>query len=370
MTTSASLVYTIPQGGARAGDLATVVEAVPIPLDVFQALGLRVTSDGTSVGPPVVRTIGVGLVPSGSTTATCETVPGDSTGSRITGVRITSPGAAYVAVPTVKFSDTLGTGKGAAGRAYLDVANVVVNTAGSGYSAAAFVLPYGGLPPRNGPPQGPLVAGQTSYTFKKVLRASFTGGNGYSNKTVVTFAGGLTPRGKPAQASVRVAQGVVIGIDMNYLGDEYVIPPVMTIVDPTGAGSGATAAPYMVPGKTIGFQGAVAKMAIVRDGGGGIFAVTISDPGDGYVNPPTLLIFDPAGSPGSGGVITPNMQIGKVVMSAGGVGYQEPVVTFVPYFESLFPNGGDQRAPLYNLMTKAIAAATATPVVASAPVLS
>lgn len=363
MSDFASLVYTVPQGGGRATAIEAAMAAVPIPVDVFQALGLRIVSDTTVVGPPITRTVNVALIEISPATATATTLGSQPTGSPVEAVNITAAGSGWVAPPGVIISDTLGTGKDAAAKAFLDVATIAITVAGASYGPNTFAIAYGGLPPGNGS------AGQTSLTYKEVLRAEVTaGGVGYSPKTTVAFVGGLTPRGKPAEGYVQISRGAIVGLVVTEEGDEYLAAPQIVITDPTGAGSGATAVPYMNPGKTVYFQGRPAKI-VVSLGGGSIGAIGLPDSGEGYINPPEIVIIDPAYT-GSGGVLTPSMELNKIVVTNGGEGYQEPVVTLVPYFKVLFPNTGDQRAPLFNLLTVAISKATKTQVVASAPVMS
>jgi hypothetical protein len=363
MSNAASLVYTIPQGGARPASLVTAARSVPIPTDIFQALGLRVVSDTTVVGPPITRTVNVSLVPSVAGTATATTIGSQPTGSPIDAVNIGVFGSGFIAPPGVQITDALGTGQGAAAKAFLDIGQVLITAAGSGYGPNTFAFAYGGLPPGNGS------AGQTSFRYQEVLRADMTsGGVGYSPNTVVTFVGGLSPRGRAATGTVQLSGGRVVGILVEDEGDEYLAAPQIVISDPTGAGSGATASPYMVPGKTVYFQGRQAQLAL-SVAGGTIGIIGVPDSGEGYISVPEIVIIDPAQT-GSGGSLMAVMELNKVVVTNGGEGYQQPVVTLVPYFKTLFPDTGDQRAPLFNLLKVAISQATRTQVIASAPVMS
>lgn len=363
MSSAASLVYTVPQGGAPPAALRTAMAAVPLPADVLQALGLRLVSDVTVAGPPVVRTVNVSLLPLTPGTATATTLGSQPTGSPVESIAISLFGSGFVAPPGVRITDTKGTGHDAAAQAFLDVGLVAITNAGTAYGPDTFAIAYGGLPPGNGS------AGQTSFTFQEVLRATVTaGGVGYSPRTTVAFVGGLSPRGKAARGAVQIRGGVITGILVSDEGDEYLTAPAIVITDPLSSGSGATATATMVPGKKVSFQG---RPAVILPGvaGGHILSVGVPDSGEGYIHPPQIVIVDPSHA-GSGGVLTPSMELNKIVVTNGGEGYQQPVVTLVPYFKTLFPDAGDQRSPLFNLLTTALSKATKTQVVASAPVMS
>ena len=363
MSSSASLVYTVTQGGAQLTALEAATAAVPIPVDIFQFLGLRLLGDATVAGPPVVRTIDVSLVPAISPTATAQVLPSQPTGSPVVSITVGAAGTEVVAPPGVQISDALGTGSGAAAKAFLDLATIAGISGGSGYGPNTFIVAYGGLPPGNGSP------GETSLTYQKVLRVDMVmNGTGYSPKTTVSFQGGLSPRGRAATGSVVLRGGVITSILVEDEGDEYLTEPNIVITDPTGSGSGAFANAYMNPGKTVTFQGRPATIT-VGVAGGMLIGIGIPDSGEGYISVPELVVVDPDFT-GSGAVLKPSMEVNKIVVTNGGKGYQQPVVTLVPYFKTLFPDTCDQRKPLFNLLRVAISQATRTQVIASAPVMS
>lgn len=363
MSNLASLVYTVPQGGALLTALQAATAAVPIPADIFQFLGLRLLSDTTVSGPPVVRTVNVSLIPAISPTATAQILPSRSTGSPVTTITVGAAGTEIIAPPGVQITDALGTGSGAAAKAFLDIGTIAGISGGSGYGPNTFAIAYGGLPPGNGS------AGQTSLTYQEVIRTDVVhGGVGYSPKSTVAFVGGLTPRGTPATGALIISGGVVVGVEMDDEGDEYLTAPLAIITDPTGSGSGAFVTPVMRPGKTVLFQGRPAQI-VIGVGGGMINSIGIPDSGEGYVSVPQIVVIDPDFT-GSGAILKPSMEVNKIVVTNGGEGYLQPVVTLVPYFKTLFPDGSDQRKPLFNLLTTAISQATRTQVIASAPVMS
>jgi hypothetical protein len=364
MSNSASLIYTVPKGGAPTADIESAVVGVPLPTDILLALGLRVVSDITVIGPPVVRTVNLSLVSATLASAIAHTLSSQPSGSPIESISLAAGGSGYIAPPGVQIVDTLGgQGRGAKAKAFLNIGTIAITLAGTSYGPDTFALPYGGLPPGNGG------TGQTSFTYDEVLRTTVTsGGVGYSPKTTVTFVGGLTPGGTPATGAVQIASGVITGIVMDGEGDEYLTAPHVVINDPTGAGSGAAAVATMVPGKTVYFQGRMADV-IATVGGGHVITIGIPDSGDGYISVPQILLIDPSLA-GSGAVLTPSMEVDKIVVTNGGEGYQNPSVILTPYFKVLFPDVGDQRKPLFNLITTALSKATRTQVVASAPVMS
>ena len=357
---TASLVYQVPQGGATIASLAAKTAAATIPVAILTALGLRVTSDATANGPAVSRPLGVSFVPSSEATAAVTLVPGDPTGSPVASVAPTLKGADFVQAPEVVVTDDLGTGQGAQVSAYLEAVSKVL-VGGTGYSAGTFAVAYGGLPPGNGS------AGATSFTYQELQFVNVSaGGSGYSVQSYAVLTGGITPRGTQAKVSLFLRGGVVTGVEVDDEGDEYLTAPQITIVDPTGNGSGAVLVAQMNQGKKVSFQGTA--MAISLTIAGGVITGATVTPGAGYIAVPQILIVDPAYT-GSGASIVVSMGVGKYVVRSGGKGYQQPVVTLTPFFKAIFPDTSDQRAPLFNLLTNAISQATLTPVVALAPVL-
>lgn len=198
MSTTATLHYKAVQAGSSLIALQTVMAAVPVPTAVLNALGVRVTSDSTALGPPVQRTIVLNLGPSATATATASFVPGDESGSPIESVTVTGAGANYVLPPNVSFT---GGGDGiteqAHAVAFLKIATAAVASAGAGYSANTFATVVGQQSPSN-------------------------------------------PNAVQAKLTLTIIGGHITAVAIATAGDGYVGIPEVLIVDPTGTGSGAS----------------------------------------------------------------------------------------------------------------------------------
>ena len=197
MTTNADLVYRASAFGPSA-QLIAALGGVLLPNDVLSALGLLLKTDVTAVaGGAVVRTINLGLVATAAATVTARLQPGaNASGSPVTSLTLVSAGSGYAAPPYLRFVNAAGdtTGKGAKGRALLDVASVTVTAPGSLYVA-------------------PTVA----------------------------FVGGLGPRGVAATGTVSIALGAITGITVVTPGSGYTGVPTVVITDSAGSGGAATA---------------------------------------------------------------------------------------------------------------------------------
>ena len=132
------------------------------------------------------------------------------------------------------------------------------------------------------------------------------------------------------------------------------------------AGTQAAAVPLMG-------AGIPATATLTIGGGGDITGFAITYAGQGYVSPPTPVIYDPAAT-GSGGVLAVSMGVdGKsVAIDFPGLGLTTaPTVVLTPYFKSSYPDGGGQDGQFWNFpLFWALQQATACEVVPAAPVLS
>ena len=205
-TTNADLVYNVTSFGVNA-PLEAALAGVALPQDVLSALGLLVKTDVTSAGGGfVLRTINLGLVATAAATATAQLLPGATKdGSPVAGLTLVGPGSGYAAPPYVRFANAVGdtTGKGAKGRAALNVASVTVSTPGSLYVAPT-----------------------------------------------VKFVGGLGPKGVAATGTVLFALGAVTGVVVLTPGSGYTGVPAVVITDSAGSGAVATAV-LQVSGLTL-----------------------------------------------------------------------------------------------------------------------
>jgi hypothetical protein len=113
-------------------------------------------------------------------------------------------------------------------------------------------------------------------------------------------------------------------------------------------------------------QGGRAAVLTPIIGGGIITGVTVVDPGDGYTSVPKLVVTDITGS---GAVLAATMGVGRISVTRGGKGYvSAPTVTLIPAFQVMFPTG--QAGPFAQLLTAALAQATAGPIDAEPPVIA
>lgn len=144
--------------------------------------------------------------------------------------------------------------------------------------------------------------------------------------------------------------GFIKSIAVTTAGSGYTTPPAVTITDPTGAGSGATAA-AVLSGTTVGSinlltggasysSSSYATIAPIPGTATGIFtansagvlSVTMTNGGTGYTTIPTLTAAANVVSAGSGCTLgtpvttgtTPNIAVTSIPITAGGSGYTVP----------------------------------------------
>ena len=210
MSTTATLVYKAAQGGAALTTIAAAMRAVPVPPSVLAALGLRVTSDLTVNGPPVMRTIVLNFGPSSTATATATLFEAGESGSGIGSFTVTAAGANYVLAPIVQISSAGQTDlvTPAAGLAWLKAVGAAVGSGGSGYSTSTFAVVSPASP-----------------------------GGGPTSTTSAPSA--PTSQSRPVKLSLTIALGVITGVAIVDAGTGYQGLPQVSIVDPMGTGSGA-----------------------------------------------------------------------------------------------------------------------------------
>lgn len=379
---TATLKYTVTPEGATAAALQPVFSAVPLPnaepFGELPTLGLRVTSDLTPVASPVVRTIQIAFGPSAPATATAVIAPASGI---LLSVTVTAPGLDYIRPPIVTLpkpppmgtsSAADNTQRAALVKAQLNVQAAAVDMPSLGYVAPVVTF-VGGLAPvglqRGAPhdhdsrkPRHAFTPPPPPYCVAAITVTN--PGQKYSASSFVDIMsdGMQDPTGVKATATLVLDSfGHVTGVTITNMGSLYSDPPPVRIVDPTGAGSGATAVAQLAVGTPATGH---ATLAI----GGGIATVVVDTPGSGYVSVPTIVITD---SVGTGAVAHARMGVGSISVVDPGSGYQSvPAVTITPLFKFIWPDASDQRAPFFNLITAALKAAVNSPVIAAAPVLS
>ncbi|MGA1149331.1 MAG: hypothetical protein ACO3V5_09425, partial [Ilumatobacteraceae bacterium] len=275
----------------------------------------------------------------------------------------------YAATPMVAVTDVGGSGSGAIATATIVngvVTGITIVSGGSGY-----VRPRITIAP-------PAVATGLSMSLVPVPLATIIDDTGVgATATVLTDDSGLITGvavgNHQATANVVASNGVITGIDITFGGATYTSlqPPMVTISDASGTGSGALAT------VTVSADGVVTGITVTAGGSGyvnpvvsigppatlnsgytnptvvfsvpgmpdfvvpadataivtnGVFAAQVTNPGVLYQSAPIVTISDSAGS-GGGAVATAVMEGGRIidlVFTSYGSGYLSPVVTIAP----------------------------------------
>lgn len=373
MGSQVSIAYHLDVTGAvAAATLATKFGAVPVPPDLLNAFGLRVTSDLTlTVGSLITRTIAMSFLPSAPASATANLLPGDPSGSPVESVTVNGAGDGYVQPPFVSFPPPPPNDdeppSTALAKAFLECKTPTVSAGGVNY-AAPLITFVGGLPPADA--NKPPFAVNSLSLIKQ--------GRNYTSKAVVQFQGSLNPGGHHAQATLTrdATTGAITSVTVIDPGSGYGTIPSAFIFDPgntTGGVDPEFAAEVVVqPG-----SGTPATAHATLGVGGTISAIVMDTTGIGYVSIPAVVITDAVGT---GAKATVSMGVGEIVVIYGGKGYlasAPPAVTLTPAFKSMFPDLASaaatlvsQASPFWDFMTAALVAGTLSPVRADAPVVT
>jgi len=367
----ATLTYATFARGVSPTALIAAMQSVPTPESILEEFGCYVTADSTvdAGGGKVTRTVSVSAVSSGAATATPNRAAGYSSGP-IVSVTVNAPGAGFVRPPIAQVfesaAETLpqalaSRGKGARLQAYLGIVGRAPTATqiavGAGYSAATVAGLVGGLPggtnrvtqarPGFGAVDPLLWTGTTGCgvrvsdppasvalnTLGCVRAVSVKNpGIGYTPATTkivwvgaVPIAGGRLPIAFPTFD----AMGRCTSVTMVDPGCGYVTTPVPMLVDTSvPGGRGCVLKANMMRGHSAALSVTVL--------GGQVVAVPVTDPGDGYVSMPTLVIYDPTGG-GSGASYTvapipgtPSLfGVSRIDVLSQGSGYVAPVITVV-----------------------------------------
>ncbi len=260
---------------------------LPVNVGLTQS-GLAVTSGGTGYAQDTTT---VSL--SGGTVATATLGTGV-----VAALNVTAAGSGYARMTTVRF--TGGGGTGAAATATVDangqVTALTITNPGKGYTTAPTVTIAGAGTGATGT-VAITAAGQI--TNLKVAQK----GTGYTQGPRVTFTGGGSGTGASAEAVV--VGGKVTGLLITNPGQGYSSPPTVAFVG--GGGTGATATARLTYGVgpitvNAGGSGYTSAPTVQLVGGGGtgatarvvmngatVQSVIVTNPGSGYLSPPTLL---------------------------------------------------------------------------------
>jgi len=165
-------------------------------------------------------------------------------------------------------------------------------------------------------------------TTQVKLASVSNGGSNYATAPDVTFS--APTGGVRAEAEAYVADGKIRRIDMKVFGKGYGVPPLVTILDPTGTGAKATAR----LGKPL-----------YGSGYGQVWTVTIDEPGENYTNP-TIIIAEPQAVTATGyAIINSGGAVIGVFITNKGEGYVTPPTVS-------FSNGGGSGAAAIAELTK------------------
>jgi hypothetical protein len=403
MATQVTLKYQAEPIGASATKLAFLMGAsqVPVPPDILQAAGLRVTFDDTPVATPVVRTIIIKFDPSIAAVAE----PTIAEGSVTSITRVGPGGIDYILPPAVSFTNT-GTVvlSEPTAQAFLELEAVNIVSNGSGYSAEAFAVVLGQMaPPTYIARPYPGTLNTNVHSTGDIPPSSVQGtnigiqGRGYSSKARILFDGPLDPSNPNAhQAQAIITQlgphGEIQAVQITDPGEGYIRVPKITVQEDIPFGIEIARQPDPIFGAVVGPQnlvaprpgdagavtanispimgvGTPARVSITIGLGGTIATATVTNKGDQYIGVPQIVIIDPLGTPSETAVlvarmgVSPNFQIinpGRGVDPAAGI-------TLTSFFKTLFPDTSDQRAPFWQLMQTAIAINALSPIGSTPP---
>ena len=315
--------------------------------------------------------------------------------SPIDAATVGTAGVGYIKPPVFWTGDASGetlsdflaqSGKGARFQAYLKVTGSFAHllSGGSGYSAATTAALVGGMPLGTATDTqaqpGTFLSGagvgtrlsdpaaNAALNTMACLRAVavLNQGRNYSGATQCLVLGDPPPPGgRKAVCHPIIVGGKVIRVLVVDPGMGYIRTPTFGFFDPAGTGSGAVATANMVRGKPATLS--------VNLSDGSVGSVGITDPGDGYVSVPDLVIFDPGGGFGAEATVGPViggaaslLGVSRLDVMARGKGYTAPVLHQRSFFEAAFLVGdGDVTAPFrafFNLMKTQIQNALSTEV--------
>lgn len=249
-------------------------------------------------------------------------VYGDSAGSGVSSIELTSGGSGYTSVPTISF--TGGDGTGAKAIAFLTgttVATVNVNSGGTGYTSMPTVTISGG----NG------IGATASARMKAQSVTIDDGGTGYTDDDVLTIVGGTSTAA--ATLTVQSTDGVVDSVVITNAGNYSLLPT--NPVSVTG-GSGNDDATFNINWNVLSVSvnnagsGYTSVPAISFSGGGGTGAaatvnltpttvssnIIVTNPGKNYNSAPTITI-----SGGGGTDATAVASLGTPTVSEEGTGF-------------------------------------------------
>ena len=242
-----------------------------------------------------------------------------ASGGAVSSVTITNPGSGYTSNPTISFASGGGTGATAnVAVASGSVVLVTVTAAGSGYTSPPTVSFSGG--------GGFGAVGTASLVATTVNTVSITnGGSAYAGNFSLSFTGG---GGTGAAGTANVSGGVVTSVTITNPGSGYTSLPAVSFTNGAASGAGATASlvgtalssnvtilsggsGYTGTTFPVSFSGGsgLGATGTANVSGGAVASVTITNPGSGYVTPPSISF---ASGGGTGAVAVANLVLNQV----------------------------------------------------------
>lgn len=341
--------------GVDPATLAGSMLAVPVPTELLQMLGLRVTNDNVAiVVNNVTRTVQLAFGPSVNSTAN---LTRDANG----GIQSVTPavrGLDWIVPPLVRINPgaaPLAPLKVAQLAAFLRVASFTLNAGGVGYVAPTVRL-VGGLPPA-----GRVI---TSACVRRI--AMIDPGLGYAPGTVALIEGGGSSGASPltqARATCTVdAFGRITDIVLTDMGANYIAEPVVNFVPPGGV------PPTRLAKASVALAEGTPATAHATINLGAVTAIVLDTPGAGYIGVPDVVITDAVGT---GARATARMELERVDVRSPGLGYTATsTVVFTALFKSAFPDTVDQRRAFFGFMNGLLRDRVITPIFTHTPVLS
>jgi hypothetical protein len=250
------------------------------------------------------------------------------------------------------------TGINAMLRAFLNVFAVIIDNGGTGYPDPGTTLTFvGGLPPA----QTNIISGSVSRI------AMEKPGLGYAPGTVAIITGGGNGGSSPirqAKASCVVDEfGRITDIVLTDMGAGYIKQPVVNFAPPGGI------PPTRLAKAAVLIAEGTPAQAHVTIAAGVITAVTIDDPGSGYVGVPDVVITTTA-PPTTLASLHAQMEVERVDVLNSGIGYQSTAMAvFTPFFKSAFPDISNQARPFNRFMELLLRDRVVSPIRSLTPVL-
>ncbi|MGA0039560.1 MAG: LamG-like jellyroll fold domain-containing protein, partial [Pirellulales bacterium] len=244
--------------------------------------GINLVDPGAGYTAPVFTIIG---------NNTAATASARWAGGVVTGAEVIDGSGFYAAAPLITITDSEGNGSGAVATATLVngvVTGITIVSGGSGYVRPRITV------------AAPAVATGLSMSLVPVPLATIVDDTGVgATATVLTDDSGLITGvavgNHQATANVVASNGVITGIDITFGGATYTSlqPPMVTISDASGTGSGALAT------VTVSADGVVTGITVTAGGSGYVNPVVSIGPpatlNSGYTNP--TVVFSVPGMP-------------------------------------------------------------------------